>query len=240
TRWLDPTVNVLYAFSETLGEGVGLVFSPAKVFSVGACVLIAAARDVRASHDTLINIFEQIENFFRRLEVYMEVSPTPEMTDMIVKIMAEVLSILALATKEIRHGRIKKYLRKLAGKTDIEDGLKRLDKLTTEEARMATVQVLKATRSVDDKVAEAINGSSILADNQLRQDLRKWLSPPDPSTNHNIACGAHHEGTAAWFFQGSLFREWKSTGSLLWIYGKRMNLYHFTVRPTPPNDPLCS
>lgn len=25
TRWLDPTVNVLYAFSDTLGEGVSLV-----------------------------------------------------------------------------------------------------------------------------------------------------------------------------------------------------------------------
>ena len=25
TRWLDPTVNVLYAFSETIGEGVSLV-----------------------------------------------------------------------------------------------------------------------------------------------------------------------------------------------------------------------
>ena len=26
TRWLGPTVNVLYAFSETLGEGVSLVY----------------------------------------------------------------------------------------------------------------------------------------------------------------------------------------------------------------------
>jgi hypothetical protein len=25
TKWLDPTVNVLFAFSATLGEGVGLV-----------------------------------------------------------------------------------------------------------------------------------------------------------------------------------------------------------------------
>ena len=25
TKWLDPTVNVLYAFSGTIGEGVGLV-----------------------------------------------------------------------------------------------------------------------------------------------------------------------------------------------------------------------
>jgi hypothetical protein len=27
TKWLDPTVNVLFAFSETLGAGVGLVGS---------------------------------------------------------------------------------------------------------------------------------------------------------------------------------------------------------------------
>jgi hypothetical protein len=27
TKWLDPTVNVLYALSDTLGEGVGLVCS---------------------------------------------------------------------------------------------------------------------------------------------------------------------------------------------------------------------
>jgi hypothetical protein len=25
TKWLDPTVNILYALSATLGEGVGLV-----------------------------------------------------------------------------------------------------------------------------------------------------------------------------------------------------------------------
>jgi hypothetical protein len=40
----------------------------------------------------------------------------------------------------------------LIGRTDIEDALKRLDKLTQEEARMATTQMLKATRSVDDRV----------------------------------------------------------------------------------------
>ena len=46
-----------------------------------------------------------------------------------------------------------KYLRKLIGRADIEDALSRLDKLTQEEARMATTQMLKATRSVDDRVA---------------------------------------------------------------------------------------
>ena len=45
-----------------------------------------------------------------------------------------------------------KYLKKLIGRTDIEDALKRLDRLTQEEARMAAAQVLKVANAVDDKV----------------------------------------------------------------------------------------
>ena len=41
---------------------------------------------------------------------------------------------------------------KLVGKTDIEDALSRLDKLTQEEVRMATAQLLKITHGVNDKV----------------------------------------------------------------------------------------
>jgi archaellum component FlaC len=70
--------------------------------------------------------------------------------------------------------------------------------------------------------------SIILTGNQLRQDLLRWLSPQDPSTNHNIAINAHHKGTATWFFEGRTYEEWKSTGSesLLWIHGKRAPLSH--------------
>jgi hypothetical protein len=68
-----------------------------------------AAKDVRASGDTLINIFECIEMFFRRMEIYTEVPATMEMMDTIVQIMVEVLSILGIATKEIKQGRMSKY-----------------------------------------------------------------------------------------------------------------------------------
>jgi hypothetical protein len=57
---------------------------------------------------------------------------------------------------------------------------------------------------------------------QLRRDVQHWLSPPDPSTNHNFVRKARHCGTAAWFFKSSLLTEWKTRGSLLWIHGKRM------------------
>jgi archaellum component FlaC len=50
-----------------------------------------------------------------------------------------------------------KYLKKLVGRTDIEDALKRLEKLANEEVRMATAQGLKATHAVDDRVGVVEN-----------------------------------------------------------------------------------
>ncbi|KAF8490942.1 hypothetical protein F5888DRAFT_1080662 [Russula emetica] len=157
TRWLDPIVNVLYTLSDSLGEGVGLIFSPAKVIFAGVGVLLSAAKDVRASQDTLINIFERIELFFRRLEIYTEVPATMEMMDIIVQIMVEVLSILGIATKEIKQGRMKKYAKKLIGRTEMEDALKRLDNLTQEEARMVAAQNLKVTHNVDERTKGVAN-----------------------------------------------------------------------------------
>jgi hypothetical protein len=44
------------------------------------------------------------------------------------------------------------------------------------------------------------------------EDVRKWLSPPDPWKNHHIARTSHHKGTAAWFADGDIFSEWKKSG----------------------------
>ena len=60
-----------------------------------------------------------------------------------------------------------------------------------------------------------------IAGNQLRESLRKWQSPPDPSTNHNIAGDRQHEGTAEWFIESDIYEKWNEVGSLLWIHGKR-------------------
>src|SRR6266403_189251 len=75
-----------------------------------------------------------------------------------------------------------------------------------------------------NRIHVGLAGSIILTENQLRQELRGWLSPPDPSTNHIIACKSHHKGTATWFFEGTTYKEWKSTcsESLLWVHGKRV------------------
>ena len=65
-----------------------------------------AAKDVRANQDILVDVFERIEMSFRRLEMYTSVRLTTEMMDVITHIMAEVISILGIATKEIKESRI--------------------------------------------------------------------------------------------------------------------------------------
>ena len=86
-----------------------------------------------------------------------------------------------------------------------------------------TATVLDQIKCLSSYLTSASCGTlRILSGNHLRENIHKWLSPPDSSTNHNIACGTHHKKTASWFFQGSIFQEWKSTGSLLWIHGKRL------------------
>ena len=97
------------------------MFPPAKVISAAIGILLQvsilfdllvpaivtllftkAAKDVAASQGVLVDLFGRIENFFKRLGSYTEVRPTPLMEDIIVKIFVEVLSVLAIATKEIR------------------------------------------------------------------------------------------------------------------------------------------
>ena len=60
---------------------------------------------MRASHDSLVGLFERIENTFNPLAVYTQISLTTEMAEVSVKIMAEVLSILSIATKEVKRWR---------------------------------------------------------------------------------------------------------------------------------------
>ena len=53
-----------------------------------------------------MDVFQRVESFFKRLEVYTEVPPTTEMMDTIIQIMVEILSILGIAMKKIKQGRM--------------------------------------------------------------------------------------------------------------------------------------
>jgi hypothetical protein len=64
------------------------------------------AKDVVASHGMLVNLFERIQIFLQRLGIYTGIPLTTAMTELLGKIMGQVLSILALSTKEMTQRRI--------------------------------------------------------------------------------------------------------------------------------------
>ena len=45
-------------------------------------------------------------------------------------------------------------MKKLTGRTDLEDSLNRLDKLTHEQAQMASAELQRATDAIDETVGE--------------------------------------------------------------------------------------
>ena len=67
-----------------------------------------AAAGVSSSYDALVDLFECLGNFLKRLRIYTDIPMTPSMTDIVVKIMVELLSVFALATKQIKQGRFSK------------------------------------------------------------------------------------------------------------------------------------
>jgi hypothetical protein len=65
-----------------------------------------AVRDVVASHEALISLFERIHLFLQRLNRYAGIPLTDDLTEFLGKIMAQLLSILALSTKAMTDRRI--------------------------------------------------------------------------------------------------------------------------------------
>ena len=64
-----------------------------------------AAKGVTASYEALVDFLESIEHFLSRLHIYTQISPTPAMDEIMDKILVELFSTFALATKEVKQGR---------------------------------------------------------------------------------------------------------------------------------------
>jgi hypothetical protein len=65
-----------------------------------------AIKGVSASYDALVELLESMERFLSRLDIKLpNVTPTSAMGEIIVKIMVELLSAIALVTKQINQKR---------------------------------------------------------------------------------------------------------------------------------------
>lgn len=107
-KWVGSLVPTLYKFS-TLGESVGKAPPSVKAVFIAVGVLLAAAKDVRSSHDALVELFERMESLFKHLGKFSLPIEMAEIFTM--KIVAEVLSLLSIATRKVKRRRLnQKYL----------------------------------------------------------------------------------------------------------------------------------
>jgi hypothetical protein len=131
-----------------------------------------AAKGIRAGYSALIDLLESIEHFLRHLDIYSRIRPTPVLDEIVIKIMADLLSTLALLTKELKQGRSSESVladmlphwcnavqsvKKLFSK-NIEAVLVRLDQLTPNEARTSAAEVLRVIHSLVRNMNVVVKG----------------------------------------------------------------------------------
>jgi hypothetical protein len=172
-----PPAKALFAGIDVLLA----VRSSSTLFNQVACNirLYQAASGIAKSYDVLLELFERLGNFLKRLEIYTTIPPTTMMIDIIVKILVEVLSVLALATTQIKEGwlskcntyafsvtqrAVEKFFKKLLGKNKLEAVLQRLDRLTQDEAQMNVAQTLGVVHGLVGNVREVMDGMQHLHD----------------------------------------------------------------------------
>jgi len=150
-------------------------------------------KDAIASYEALVHLFERIHFFLQRLNRYTAIPLTPEMTLILGKIMAQILSVLAISTKEMKESGIsgsirsifcfmadyetEKFMKRIAGRTDVENALERLDMLTKEENLMTAARNLEVTHRVDvnvmatQEVIQDVDGN-VKETKELTRDVR--------------------------------------------------------------------
>jgi hypothetical protein len=169
----QPTKAIFVGVDVLLSVCIPLLVSVTSLCDPHSC---QAATGVSASYDALVDLFECVANFLKRLYIYTEkISLSATMSDIMVKIVAEVLSVLALATKQIKQGRFskwpvairyflaehsaEKFAKKLLGESEVEAVLRRLDRLTQEEARVTVAHTLEVVHGLFNNLRVVMDGA---------------------------------------------------------------------------------
>ncbi|KAI0315324.1 ankyrin repeat-containing domain protein [Amylostereum chailletii] len=157
---LKPVVHVVFSFSEATGEGVSLAVPAGKTIFAAIGVLLAATKGVSASYDALVDLFDVLKAFLNRLKIRGDLQLKTESKQILVKILVQLLAVLALATKLIKKKRLGQYVSILTGNQDVKDAVGKLDKLTAEDLGMVATETFVNTYEIFQGV------KALMADNE--------------------------------------------------------------------------
>ncbi|KAI9449561.1 hypothetical protein F5148DRAFT_1247082 [Russula earlei] len=107
---LKSIVHIVFLLSpsEALSENIDSRFSPAKAIIISADVLLAIATDCGTSYDAILDLFDCIESYLKLLGVYVEIPPHMVVIEKAMKILFQLILVLALATQQAQQGRLRR------------------------------------------------------------------------------------------------------------------------------------
>ncbi|KAF8344871.1 hypothetical protein F5887DRAFT_1134313, partial [Amanita rubescens] len=241
---IGPVLNCIQVLSDVVGQSSAAQIPPARAIFNAIWVLDETARSVRVDYDHILSMFHWLNAFLGRLKIHLEHAVSPPIREVLVKILVHVFGVLGLATKHIKEGRIKQYIKKLAGvDSDIYTAMDKLNRLSAEEGHMAMAMSLSLSNEIltqldiairlnqdetnfvkitlEQKIDEACDKLKRHAESVVkRKAVRKWLSAPDSSLSHVDALKKSHPGTGKWLLDSSSYQQWKmEPNSLLWLNG---------------------
>lgn len=132
-----------------------------------------AAKGVISNCDALVELLESIEHFVSRLDIYTWIPSTAAVDEIVVKILMELISILALVTESLKRqcssesvltcvllcsASAVKLAKRFFKEIEIEAVLKRLDRLTQAEARATAVHTLAVVHGLIQNMGEFMDG----------------------------------------------------------------------------------
>lgn len=133
---------------------------------------------MRAGYDALVDLLASFGNFLNILHIYAGALPPPTLTNVLVKIIIELISTLVLATKQVEQGRFsefvlgfspqgllsgtERFVGKPRGEMDVEATIQRLDRLTLDEARTTAAQALEVVHGLVQHRRVIMDGELLL------------------------------------------------------------------------------
>ena len=68
-----------------------------------------------ASHDVILDLFQRMDDFFKRFKVYSRSFLNTDLAEVLVKVVVKVLNIISVATKEVEKSRTSQSLLRFKG-----------------------------------------------------------------------------------------------------------------------------
>ncbi|KAL0940112.1 nacht and tpr domain protein [Colletotrichum truncatum] len=238
---LSAACKPLEVVGEALAGASEEIFPPGQTIFAAVMYLVNAAKDVSACYDSIIDLFDQMQDFTIRLKFYVSQRMSNELHEKVVKILVTIFEIFIIAAHEVKSGRLKSYFKRLFGKeSKVPDSMKKLATLTEGEERLVIAETsagVKRSLSNQDRLLEMmsrvdVNVQTLRVETRTTQTREQALSSNRDKLKGILQPSVYPEdtllslnrtrtpGTCDWILEDPSMKAWFAGDiRFLWVSG---------------------